>query len=439
MGKRFHGIGSVQKFATSLRSTTKKAGKPNLPCDHSRHGFPCSFRPRYLHAPVIDPALRIARIATVQNPVEILNMNAHVKCISLAAACCLILGAAGAADLDPAGDIKAQAEKFVKVDNPEYLPAIKRVVITSYMVDFVSELKYTKSLSGLEAMIGADSDVSIKLVGSNNEQYQSITDKFYQQTVEQLKAQGIEVVGNDELKALPEFAELVTYGVTPVPSEQDAKSGKGLFFTTQGLPLQLSDETLFIPTFTPPFVKPKKDDFLTFGTRFGGNFSVGQAQYVEEKIAKKLGASALKVRLTVLGGQLTPDTSFWSGGKVSTRAAASFVDFVTRYAFITPDGNKARVALSEIAETGDIGELVNTTSDGTKTADAAKNVALVALNVVSIAARLGGVGGTGGIGGFSSTTEYECRVQPESFEKALLDNQLVVVRMFGEKMKAPGK
>jgi hypothetical protein len=39
------------------------------------------------------------------------------------------------------------------------------------MVDFVSELKYTKSLSGLEAMIGADSDVTIKLVGSNNEQY----------------------------------------------------------------------------------------------------------------------------------------------------------------------------------------------------------------------------------------------------------------------------
>jgi hypothetical protein len=94
------------------------------------------------------------------------------------------------------------------------------------------------------------------------------------------------------------------------------------------------------------------------------------------------------VRLTVLGGQLTPDTSFWSGGKVSTRAAASFVDFVSRYAFITPEGNKARVALGEIAETGDVGELVNTTSDGTKTVDAAKNVGLVALNVLSIAGRL---------------------------------------------------
>lgn len=366
-------------------------------------------------------------------------MNAPFKNAFLAAACCLTLGTAGAADLDPAGDIKAQAEKFVKVDNPEYLSAIKRVVITNYMVDFVSELKYTKSLSGLEAMIGADSDVSIKLVGSNNEQLQAITEKFYQQTVEQLKAQGIEVVTVEELKALPEFTDLAANGVTPVPSEQDAAAGKGLFFTAQGLPLQLSDETQFIPTFTPPFTKPKKDDFLTFGTRFSGGFSAGQAQYVEEKIAKKLGASILKVRLTVLGGQLTPDTSFWSGGKVSTRAAASFVDFVSRYAFITPDGNKARVALKEIAETGDIGELVNTTSDGTKTVDTAKNVALVALNVVSIAARLGGVGGTGGIGGFSSTSEYECRVQPESFEKALLGHQLAVAQMFGEKMGNPGQ
>ena len=121
-------------------------------------------------------------------------MSLSAKRAALAAACCLMLGSVAAADLNPAGDIKAQAEKFVKVNNPEYLPAIKRVVITSYMVNFVTELKYSKSLSGLEAMIGADSDVTIKMVGSNNEQFQSITEKFYSQTVEQLKAQGVDVV-----------------------------------------------------------------------------------------------------------------------------------------------------------------------------------------------------------------------------------------------------
>ena len=358
----------------------------------------------------------------------------------ITAACCLACCAnTFAANLDPAGDIKAQAEKYVKVENPEYLPAIKRVVITNYMVDFVSELKYSKALSGLEAMIGADSDVSIKLVGGNNEQFQSLTEKFYDQTVAQLKAQGIEVVSHDELKALPEYAELIAAGVTPVPSEQDAAAGKGLYFTARQLPLLLSDETQFMFIFTPPFTKAKKDDYLTFGTRFAGGFSAGQAQQLEDKIAKKLNATILKVRLTVLGGQLTPDTSFWSSGKVSTRAAASFVDFVSRYAFITPEGNKARVSLKETVSTDDIGELVNTTSDGSKAADTAKNAALVALNVLSIAARLGGVATPGGIGGFSSTSEYECRIQPESFEKTLLSHQQALGQMFGEKMRNPGQ
>jgi hypothetical protein len=146
----------------------------------------------------------------------------------------------------------------------------------------------------------------------------------------------------------------------------------------------------------------------------------------------------LKVRLTILGGQLSPDTSFWSGGKVSTKAAASFVDFVSRYAFITPAGDKARVSLQEIAETGEIGVLINTTSDGTAAMDTAKNAALVALNVAAVAARFGGLN-VGGVGGFSATKELELRVQPEPFEQALLTHQRTVAKMFGEKIINPGQ
>ena len=45
-------------------------------------------------------------------------MHASAKKALLATACCLMFGTVIAADLDPAGDIKAQAEKFVKVANP---------------------------------------------------------------------------------------------------------------------------------------------------------------------------------------------------------------------------------------------------------------------------------------------------------------------------------
>lgn len=347
-------------------------------------------------------------------------------------------GLARAVEFNPAGDLKAQAETLVKVDNPEYLQGLKRVVITGFMVDFVSELKYSKNLSGFEALMGADSDVSIKLLGMSNEHYQAITDKLYDQTVNLLQAQGIEVVDRSALDALPAFIELKEKGITPVPSEQDAKTGKGLFFTAQGLPLYLADEAQFIPTFRGPFSKPKEDLFLTFGSRFSGGFSAGQSQMLEEAIAKQTGATVLKVRLTVMGGQLIPDTSFWSSGKVSTRASATFVDFVTRYAYITPDGKKARVGLKESLHTEDIGELVNITTSGTKTTDTAKNVGLVALNVAAFAARLGGMPAPG-VGGFSSTTEYECRVQPESFEKTLLAYHAGIVGMFAEKTRNPGQ
>ena len=59
--------------------------------------------------------------------------------------------------------------------------------------------------------------------------------------------------------------------------------------------------------------------------------------------------------------------------------------------------------------------------------------------IKGVAGRLGGIATPGAIGGFSSTSEYECRVQPEAFEKALLSSQLAVAQMFGEKMKNPGK
>jgi len=341
-----------------------------------------------------------------------------------------------AAETDAPADLKAQAAKIVRVENPDVLPSVKRVVITSFMADFVSELRYSKSLSGLEALIGADSDVSIRLVGSSNEQLQAITDAFYEQTVAQLRARGVEVVEHAELAALPEYAELAASGLKPLPNEQDAKAGKGLFFTAQGLPLHLIDETQFMPSFS--FGRKKQDDFLTFGTRFSGGFAAAQTQQIENRIATGLGATILKVRLTVLGGQLTPDSSFWGSGKVSTRAAASFVDTVTRYAFITPDGNKARISLQETVATDEIGELVNTTSDGSKATDTAKNVALVALNVASLAARLGGLN-TGYTGGFSATSEYECRVRPELFEKALLSHHETIAGLFGDHLQKPAQ
>lgn len=340
-----------------------------------------------------------------------------------------LTGPALAADFDPKGDLATQAKDFVTVDNPEYLSGVKRVVITAFAVDFVSELKYSKAISGLQALMGADSNVAIKLTGHQPEQFQAMTDRFYDQTVAHLKSAGIEVVDREILAALPEFGELQAKGITPLPSEQDAKTGKGMFYSAYKLPLLLSDEAQFISKFHGPFSKPKEDLFLTFGTRFSGGFSAGMAQMQEDAIAKKLDATLLKVRLTVMGSQLTPDNSFWSSGKVSTRAAATFVDFVNRYHFITPDGKRARIALKDNITTGEIGELVNVTSSADKASDTVQNTAMVALNVLSFAARMQGVAAPMG-GSYSATTNFECRVEHEPFARTVSEYHDALSKMF---------
>lgn len=352
------------------------------------------------------------------------------------ALCCLLLGSVHAAGLDPAGNLGAQAETFVKVENPEYLKDLRKVAITNFTVDFVSELKYNKALSGLGALMGGDSNVTVKLVGADHELYQRLTDQLYDKAVADLQARGIEVVPAETLEADSDYQELVKHGVTPLPSEQDAKSGKGLYFSARKLPMHLLDETQFI-TQIQFFGKKKEDEFLTFGSRFSGGFTAGRIQMSEEALAKKLDASLLKVRLTVLGGQLTPDTSFWSSGKVSTRAAVTFVDFVNRYAFISPAGKRSRISLKEMVATDDVGELVNVTSTGTKTTDAVQNTAMVALNVIGFAARLQGINAPMG-GSYAASTDFECRVQPENFEKSVLTHFGAIAGMFGEKLKNPG-
>ena len=43
----------------------------------------------------------------------------------------------------------------------------------------------------------------------------------------------------------------------------------------------------------------------------------------------------------------------------------------------------------------------------------------------------------GGVGGFSSTKDFELRIQPEPFEASLLAHQKAVAGMFGEKIANP--
>lgn len=329
---------------------------------------------------------------------------------------------------DPAAEPGTMAGKFVEFENPEYLKDIKRVVIPSFMVEFVTEAKASVALSGIQLVMGGNSSALIRIKGANPEQFQEVTDHLYEQTITELNKAGIEVVPKEQLLANATFKEIAAKG-EKAPREEEAKGGKGVFHTAEGLPLYFMNEQNFITKFLS---KPKEDNYLTFGTKFGSGFSTAQIPMLEEKLAKELEATVLKVRITFLGGTAKLESNIWIGGSVTAEGAASFAPTATRYALINAKGDKSRISLKEMINTGHLGEMVNVTSTASKAMD-------VARNTLTVASRLGAAFGVRGIdAGYGSEVEYEWRVEPGSFEKVIVDFHPPVARMLVSAMKGEG-
>lgn len=330
---------------------------------------------------------------------------------------------AEAVAFDPVAEPLAMASRFVEVENGESLRAMKRVVIPSFMVEYVTEAKAETLINGIAMFSGAPSSALIRLKGGSPENFQAVTDRLYEQTVAELNKAGIEVVAEGRLKASATYQEILGKG-TAAPREEEAKAGKGVFHSAKGLPLYFMDEKAFIQKFElRMFSKPKEDLFLTFGTKFGAGFATAQIPALEEQLGKEFDATVLKVRITFLGGLAQVDHSFWTGNTASARGAAAFAPLVTRYAFISANGERSRLSLKDAVNTGQIGELVNVTSAASKAVDVARNT----LTVVSRLAPLVGVRGVDL--GYGNEVEYEWRIEPGSFERVIEDTHPAVARM----------
>lgn len=329
-----------------------------------------------------------------------------------------------AADGSETFDIKASpavmAAKFVEVENPEYLKGLKRVVIPSFMVEYVTEAKASTAIDGIAMVTGGPSSALIRIKGGQPEQFQAVTDRLYEQTVAELAQAGIEVVSKEQLKANATYQEIAGKG-EKAPREEEAKGGKGIYHTAGDLPLYFMNEQNFI---TRLFSKPKEDIYLTFGTKFGSGFSAAQIPALEEKLAREFDATVLKVRITFLGGTAQVEHSFWTGHTANAQGAAAFAPAATRYAFINGNGDKARLSLKSAVTTGHLGEMVNVTSTTSKAVD-------VARNALTVASRLGAAFGVRGVDlGYGNEVEYEWRVEPGSFEQVIQDFHPAVARMF---------
>jgi len=314
----------------------------------------------------------------------------------------------------------------VEVDNPEKLKGLKRVVIPAFNVHFLTESRADVQINGVQVITGAPSNVKVTLKGADPARFQAIADALYDRTVQQLQAAGIEVVPIDQLKAHPSYAELAQRGDTG-PKEEDASAGKGTFVTARGLPLIHMDEVSFIQKFEIKLFGGKKpeDTFLPLSTKLSSGFTAGFVAQAESKLAKELDAALLKVRITVLGGTLDVGHSFWTGKEISTKAAASLPPLVNRYAFILPNGDRARISLKQAATSAELGEMVNVTSAGSQAADVARNV----LNVALI------LGGARTSVGYGRSADYEWRVEPALYERVIDAQTATVAEAFSQRLK----
>jgi hypothetical protein len=135
--------------------------------------------------------------------------------------------------------VHAADEPVVEVHDAENLKGIKRVAVTSFVVQYVTAQQGT-SRGGVSSGI----DVGKQLPP---EQLQQVTEQLYTQFLADMKASGIEVVEPEALAASAAFQEMLEKSPeVPVTQSTWSRGKEGgfnsLFFAPKGLPLVLKDE-----------------------------------------------------------------------------------------------------------------------------------------------------------------------------------------------------
>jgi hypothetical protein len=115
------------------------------------------------------------------------------------------------AQFDPA----AQAVKLVKAGDDAALKAamgLKRVAITQFAIDFITQDTVSAQTSGFASAGRVSVTGHYQLVGLSEPDFQATADNAYAMLVQQLQAQGLQVLTPAELAAAPTWQRLVAAG-----------------------------------------------------------------------------------------------------------------------------------------------------------------------------------------------------------------------------------
>lgn len=115
-----------------------------------------------------------------------------------------------------------QAANLVELaQDASTLKGLKRVAVTQFSIDFITQDNVSAETSGFAAAGRASVTGYYALVGVGEPEFQALAERAYREFVDALKAQGLEVVSREELAAAPSWQRLNAAG-TPLPLRSDS-------------------------------------------------------------------------------------------------------------------------------------------------------------------------------------------------------------------------
>lgn len=290
-------------------------------------------------------------------------------------------------------DAAPTPEKSVNVDSFKKLKECKKVVITSFNVQFLTSKKASAS-SGRETEGAAHVNSNIKLLGLDNATFQAITDQAYTNFVNGLTALGVEVQPYADYMALPQYADMKSYLKTsPLEIEGGMfSSGQPSFlFAPTGMPISLFGDESAVST----------------GALMSSGMGRSAPHSLEPQIAKESGVAAVHVYLVVDFCQMESKGGVFSyTASVDAKPQISIAK-ISRCLFVFGGGmtgglEYVKMKNNAFGKDEYVTALNDVTTTGQKVGDAAGDL----------------IGLLGGTGGTYKTRSYEAVADPALYQAA---------------------
>jgi hypothetical protein len=283
------------------------------------------------------------------------------------------------------------AEKAVKCESMKKLKDVKKVLVASFNVQFVTARKANAHAGGSSDKGAAYVHADVTLKGLDDANFQAITEAAYTNFLGQLTAMGLEVMPYSEYTALPEYEKMKScFQASPLEDKALFSGRPTRIFSPAGMPVVFYGD----------------EETISGTAKMSSTLSMaGHApQVLEPQIVKQTGVPIIRVFLLVDFCQINTSGGMFSSSASVKNKPQLMIGRESRAAIVFGGGftGVQNVKLANYAYGND--NYINAFNDVTTTGQA---VGDAAANVIGI------LGGTGDI---HKTKSYEAEADPAAYQ-----------------------